>query len=203
MGQIPTQKVVYLKLASNFGPFNKFHFLPMKVVLMWVGGWVGLGWLGPQTPPPPPGSRSNGLAGTPPPLERSPSPASSLGACRGTYACSGVTCFDASARALMVFRPQDTSITAIYGPATVGYSVDAAMGGALNPDADLKSGPGPEPEFDELMLKHRSTVLPEDPSQVRGGEGGGGCGRQPWNRKCHVRDFFKCHASHLRDPQKR
>ena len=37
------KKFVYLKSASNF------LFGPRKIFLMWVGGWVGWGWPGPQT----------------------------------------------------------------------------------------------------------------------------------------------------------
>ena len=31
--------------------FHKFHFCPRKIFLMWLGGWVGRGWPGPQTTP--------------------------------------------------------------------------------------------------------------------------------------------------------
>ena len=49
-GSEAKRKFVYLKPASNFGPFDKFYFLPDSD----VGGWVGQGWPGPQTTPPPP-----------------------------------------------------------------------------------------------------------------------------------------------------
>ena len=39
----------------------EFHFFPAEISLMWVGGWAGRRYLGPQTPPPPPGSESKGL----------------------------------------------------------------------------------------------------------------------------------------------
>ena len=64
-GQRPKKKFLYLKSASNFRPFDTFHFLPEENFSD-VGGWVG--WPGlaraPNNPPPPP---CNGPPGNPPP----------------------------------------------------------------------------------------------------------------------------------------
>ena len=42
---------MYLKLASNFRPFNRFLFFLPEENFSDVGGWVG--WPGLATPPPP------------------------------------------------------------------------------------------------------------------------------------------------------
>ena len=46
-GSEANKRFEYLKPASNFRPRR-------KIFLMWVRGWVGRGWPGPQTAPPPP-----------------------------------------------------------------------------------------------------------------------------------------------------
>ena len=47
------KKVLHLKSVLNFRPIS--FFCLRKLFLVWGGGWVGWGCLGPQTPPPPPG----------------------------------------------------------------------------------------------------------------------------------------------------
>ena len=51
------EKFVHPNSTSNFGRLEKCHFSRKENFVDvggWVGGWVGRGWPGPQTPPPPP-----------------------------------------------------------------------------------------------------------------------------------------------------
>ena len=51
------EKVCVPKISLKFPALLiNFIFCPRQIFLMWVGGWVGRGWPGPQTtnPPPPP-----------------------------------------------------------------------------------------------------------------------------------------------------
>ena len=58
--QRPKKSLCASNRPQMSGPFDKFHFLPEKNFSD-LGGWVGRGWPGPQTTPPPPGSLSNGV----------------------------------------------------------------------------------------------------------------------------------------------